>query len=239
MLGGLECRTVDWLAEGERPRMAVVLCHGFGAPGRDLVPLAAELVTLEPGLADAARFVFPEGPMRLDDQGLPGGRAWWHIDINRLVAAVELGETRILRSECPEGMAEARGTLSALVEELRAATGLPASKIVLGGFSQGAMLATDLALRLPDRPGGLCILSGSLVCEDEWRDLAPRRGPLPVVQSHGYEDPLLPFKAAEWLRDLLIDAGLDVDFVPFHGMHVIPPETLSHAAALLRRLTAP
>ena len=236
LLGGLECRTVDWLVDGQQPGMIVVCCHGFGAPGRDLVALAAELAAIQPALRESVRFVFPAGPMELDSLGIPGGRAWWYIDVNRLVAAVEQGEIRILRSERPAGMAEAREKLTVVVEELREASGLPASKIVLGGFSQGAMLTTDLALRMPEPPGGLCILSGTLVCEDEWRELAKNRGPLPVVQSHGYDDQILPFKAAEWLRDLLTDAGLDVDFVPFRGMHSIPPEALRRAAALLLRV---
>jgi phospholipase/carboxylesterase len=236
VLGGLECQTVDWLADGEQPGLAVVCCHGFGAPGRDLVVLASDLVTLQPGLTDVARFVFPAGPMALDNLGMSGGRAWWYIDVNRLVTAVERGETHLLRNDRPAGLAEARIMLAALVEELQGATGLPASRIVLGGFSQGAMLTTDLALRMPDCPGGLCILSGTLACEDEWRHLARNRGPLPVVQSHGYEDQILPFEAAEWLRDLLVEARLEVDFVPFHGMHSIPPEALRRAAALLMRV---
>lgn len=236
VLGGLECRTVDWLPDGTQPGLAVVCCHGFGAPGRDLVGLADELVAMQPKLADSARFIFPFGPMGLDDLGIPGGRAWWYIDVNRIVAAVERGETRILRSERPAGMVEAREQLAGLVEDVRRATDLPASKLVLGGFSQGAMLTTDLALRMPEPPGGLCIMSGTLVCEDEWRELAQSRGPMPVVQSHGYDDHILPFKAAEWLRDLLTDAGLDVDFVPFRGMHSIPPEALRRAAELLMRV---
>jgi phospholipase/carboxylesterase len=56
------------------------------------------------------------------------------------------------------------------------------------------------------------------------------------VQSHGYDDPILPFKAAEWLRDLLTESGLEVDFVPFRGMHAIPPEALRRAAALMMRV---
>jgi phospholipase/carboxylesterase len=156
--------------------------------------------------------------------------------VYRLVAAVERGEIHLLRNEHPEGMDEAREQLAGLVAELQKSTGLPASRIVLGGFSQGAMLTTDLALRMPEAPGGLCIMSGTLTCEDEWRELARKRGPLPVVQSHGSDDPILPFKAAEWLRDLLIEAGLDVDFVPFRGMHSIPPQALRRAAALLARV---
>jgi phospholipase/carboxylesterase len=47
-----------------------------------------------------------------------------------------------------------------------------------------------------------------------------------VLQSHGDEDQILPFEAAEWLRDLLVEAGCDVEFIPFHGPHTIPPVAL-------------
>jgi phospholipase/carboxylesterase len=238
VIAGIECRSVDWLREGSSPQVLVVLCHGFGAPGDDLVPLAAELVALRPRLAENVRFVFPAGSMRLDQQGVPGGRAWWHIDVNRLVTALERGEIGLLRRERPEKLPAAREALAGLVEELGETTGVPVSKFVLGGFSQGAMLAIDLALRLPERPGGLCVLSGSLLNEDEWRTLAAARGPLPVVQSHGYDDQILPFKGAEWLRDLFAEAGLDVDFLPFHGMHSIPPQALERLAALVERIAA-
>ena len=71
-LGGLDTVIVG---EGDGP--AVVLLHGFGAPGEDLVPLA-RMLDAPPG----TRFVFPVGPIEL---GLPfsEARAWWMIDISR------------------------------------------------------------------------------------------------------------------------------------------------------------
>ena len=105
-------------------------------------------------------------------------------------------------------------------------------------FSQGAMLSTDLALRT-DRPlAGLLLLSGTLLAASTWRDLAPRRAGLPVFQSHGSMDNLLPFAAAERLRALLTDSGLEVDWVQFRGGHEIPPPVLEgvHTAYLQRNL---
>lgn len=236
-LGGLSCRVIDALPEGRDPTLVAVLCHGFGAPGTDLVPLAAELFALDPNLRDRVRFVFPAGPLTLDAVGLPGGRAWWHLDIERITAAIARGELRNLRDDLPDGLPESRKMLTSLIDELSRQSRLPASRMLLGGFSQGSMLATDVALRLTDRPAGLCIFSGTLLCESEWRELASRRGPMPVLQSHGMQDPLLPFQAAEWLRDLLIEAGMEVEFLPFAGMHTIPYEVLERMAVLLDRLT--
>lgn len=234
-LGGLSCRITDALPEGVRPALTVVLCHGYGAPGTDLVPLAGEILRLNPNLADKVRLMFPQAPLSLEELGLPQGRAWWHLDVNRIAQAVEQGELRDMREELPEGLPESRTRLTELVEELQQRDGLTTSQIVLGGFSQGAMLATDVALRLEERPAGLCIFSGTLLCEPDWRELAARRGPMPVLMTHGTDDPLLPFQGAEWLRDLLTEAGMDVEFVPFRGMHTIPAEGIARLAGFLGR----
>ena len=101
------------------------------------------------------------------------------------------------------------------------------------------MVATDVALRLEEAPAGLLIFSGSLISEPEWRKRAPSRRGLKVLQSHGTQDPLLPFERAVALRDLLIDAGLEVDFLSFEGGHTIPAEALERAADFLVRCLAP
>ncbi|MEX2288637.1 MAG: dienelactone hydrolase family protein [Planctomycetaceae bacterium] len=235
-LGGLDCQSIDALPAGAEPRMIVVLCHGFGAPANDLVPLGPELLYLNPALADKVRFLFPAAPLSLDEWGMFGGRAWWPLDIERFNAAIATGEFRNLRHETPAGMPEARQLLMNLVTEVAKQTGLPYSAFVLGGFSQGAMLAMDVGLRLPAAPAGLCIFSGTLVCEQEWHELAAKRGTLPVLQSHGTQDPILPFPAAIWLRDMLQEAGMDVEFIPFQGPHTIAPEAMHRFAAMLGRL---
>ena len=218
------------------PRAAVVLCHGFGAPGDDLVPLHGELVHLQPSLADV-RFYFPAAPLSLGGFGLGDARAWWMIDMNT-VMKLQLGDPEALRDYRriePEGMAMARARLLQLVSEVRQETGLPASKLLLGGFSQGAMLTTDVTLRLPEATAGLLVLSGTLLIEDEWKTLAAQRRGLPVFQGHGRQDPLLAFRTAEWLRDLLTQQGLDVTFHPFDGGHTIDLAELTQAAAFLAR----
>lgn len=233
ILGGLLCRIVESSIGDGRPECVAVFCHGFGAPGEDLVPVAWELAGFLGPVAERVRFVFPAAPLTMDEYGIPGGRAWWPIDMLKLQAAIEQGEFRDLRRDTPELLPEMRGRLTQLVEEVRQQTGLPPSRIVLGGFSQGSMLATDVALRLPHAPGGLIIWSGTLLCEDEWRALAPHRAGMPIVQSHGYEDPILPFAAAEWLRDMLTSSGATVQFLPFHGYHQIPRLALQTGAELI------
>ena len=227
-LGGLRCRAVG----ARDPQLLVVLCHGYGAPGTDLVPLANELCHLRPGFAEEVRFLFPEAPLTL-----PGffqeARAWWHIDVARYEAAMRDGTLRDMRTEVPEGLAPARRKLMALLEAAQAQTGLPMNRIVLGGFSQGAMLATDVSLRLEEAPAALVALSGTLLCEDEWRPRASKRSGLRVLQSHGRLDPILPYQASEWLRDMFIDNGLEVEFIPFDSVHTIPAEALFSLVSLM------
>jgi phospholipase/carboxylesterase len=236
-LGGLSCRIFQH--SSAPPTRACVLCHGFGAPGEDLVGLGPELVALSPELGDV-RFVFPAGPLSLSEMG-PGwgqGRAWWKLDVDRLLSArLNARESEDVaapfRAEIPDGLVSARRHLMALVDELSRGSGLSPSRIALGGFSQGAMLATDVSLRLEEAPAALAILSGTLIAEPEWRSRAAGRKGLPVFQSHGRQDPLLPFDNAERLRDLLSGAGLKVDFLPFDGEHTIPREALTRLARLL------
>jgi phospholipase/carboxylesterase len=233
-LGGLQCIAAQ--ATQEPPRGLVVLCHGFGAGGDDLVPLAPELVKLQPGL-EAARFVFPAAPISLGWTGMGMGLAWWNIDFAELEAGRREGPAGIqkLHERTPEGLPQARRMLREAVDVACRQANLPLSRAVLGGFSQGAMLTTDVSLRLEEAPAGLTILSGTLLAEPEWRRLAPARAGLPVFQSHGTDDPLLPFSSAEALRDLLQGAGLAVDFHPFDDQHTIPYELLAPWAEYLAK----
>jgi phospholipase/carboxylesterase len=230
-LGELDCQVVDALPEGATPSLAVVLCHGFGAPATDLVALAPELASLQPKLAESVRFVFPAAPLTLEQHGMPFARAWFHLP-----PEVLMGQSRDwdrFAREVPPGLSTARRALMSLVSALSAATKLPYGRIVLGGFSQGAMVTTDVTLRLEEAPAGLCILSGTLTAEAEWRQRAPARKGLPVFQGHGRFDNVLAFPPAERLRDLLVEAGLPVEFVPFDGPHTIAPEELERLAAFL------
>ncbi len=236
-LGGLDVIVLEPAASPEGVTANVVLSHGFGAPGEDLVGLAPELAQLSPALAASVRWVFPAAPLSLAEVGYAGGRAWWHLDMERLVMGRDWS-TYVL--EVPEGLPKARRMVLALLEELQAQTKVPLSRTVLGGFSQGAMLATDVALRLEEAPLGLVALSGALISKAAWAERAPKRAGLPVFQSHGRQDPILPWEVGEGLRALFEAAKLPVQFEPFHGPHTIPLSVLEKLAVwLAARLQAP
>lgn len=224
-MGSLNARLVG-PQESNGP--VLVLMHGFGAPGTDLVGLAPYIPAPE-----GVRFVFPEAPIALGPE-FGGGRAWWNIDMMALQHAMLTGQLRDLSSEVPEGLASAREKVDELLDWVE--ENLKPSRIVLGGFSQGAMLSTDVALRSERELAGLCLLSGTLLAEKEWTPLMAARKGLPVFQSHGRADPILPFALAQRLRGLLEDAGLDVQFVEFMGQHEIPAPALQGFVEFLERV---
>ncbi len=231
-LGGLDCL----IAEGfdtSRQKLAFIVMHGFGATGEDLAPIAEEVVRRDSSLADQVRFIFPAAPLEPGEMIDYGGRAWWPIDMAKLQRAMMLGDFRDLREELPALLPAARQHVLDLIAEVREETGWGLDRFVLGGFSQGSMLATDVALRLPEPPAGLVIWSGTLLCEKEWLPLMPGRKGLDVVQSHGRQDQILPFQAAEWLRDALVAAGLEVQFLPFAGPHTISQAAIDATVELL------
>ncbi len=232
-LGQLEARiTGGHDREGGGTGPVVVLLHGFGAPATDLVPLWRQIPTSED-----VRFVFPAAPILLD-RGLPdevAGRAFFMVDIPALQAAAAAGDYEALSEREPEGIEQAREKLTSLLDAVEQELGVPSSCIVLGGFSQGAMLACDFALRDPRPLAGLVLMSGTLICRSQWRKLAPARAGLPVVQSHGRADPVLPFELAVELAHLLSSSGLELEFLEFNGGHGIPAGVLERLGPLIAR----
>lgn len=217
--------------EGGGTGPALVLLHGFGAPGTDLVSLWRELRA-----PSGMRFVFPEAPLTLDPDGTlgaPDARAWWQLDMLKLERALSRGELRDLTGDVPDGLAEARAKVIGMLDALQDELGVSGETLVLGGFSQGAMLALDVALRTERPLAGLVLLSGTLLAEHEWLPLMPKRAGLPVLQSHGRADPLLPFAIAELLGERLRDAGLRHQFVTFNGGHEISRGVLEALDAFL------
>lgn len=212
--------------EGGGDGPLVVLMHGFGAPGTDLLGLWRVL-----DVPHTVRFAFPEAPHELPD-GF-GGRAWWMLDPERMNQSMAEGP-RSYANEIPPGMEEATEQVLRMLEALQAQLGVPNERLVLGGFSQGSMLACNAVFTRELRPGGLVILSGTPVNLADWKTgMASRRG-LPVFQSHGERDPLLSFEAAEQLRDEMTHAGLPTDWLPFRGGHEIPLTAVQSLGAFLR-----
>jgi phospholipase/carboxylesterase len=235
ILGGLKTRLAggtDGNGSGNGP--VVILLHGFGAPGDDLVPLT-EWIAAPKG----TRFLFPEGPLSLS-MGFGDSRAWWIIDMARLEADRAAGRVRDLSQEVPRGLPQAREALEAFLAALPRAMPIDYKQTVIGGFSQGAMLTCDLIMRMAHPFAALIQLSSSLLAKQDWRPTGAKRTGLPVFQSHGIQDPILPYVMAERLRDELAQAGLSVEWHSFRGGHEIPGTVLLQLGAFLTKvLTKP
>jgi len=207
----------------------VVLMHGYGASGDDLVPLW-QAVDVPRG----TRWAFPEAPLVLDVVPVEA-RAWWPIDIEEVMAASERGGFDEYLHRVPNGLEQARERMVACLSDLAAR--LRPTKLVLGGFSQGAILSCDIALRTGFPLDGLVVLSGTEVATSQnTADLVVSRTELPVYQSHGIADGLLPFVQAEKLRDALIAHGMRVTWVPFPGRHEISDDVLRGLGVWLREV---
>jgi phospholipase/carboxylesterase len=209
--------------EGGGDGPVVVLLHGFGAPGDDLVPLWRVL-----DVPRSTRFAFPAAPVGLPE--FMGGRAWWLIP-----AEYWEDPGRDRSGEIPAGLSAARASVVAMLDDLQRRLAPPS--IVLGGFSQGAMLSVDVCAHDGRPLAGLALLSGTLIAAPLWAPRLPSRRGLPVLQSHGSADPLLVPAGADRLRACLTEAGLDVEWHPFRGGHEIPQSVVEALGAFITRVT--
>ena len=232
-IGDMDCAIVDGPGCDEQIDAVAVICHGFGAPGEDLVPCAPQLYgAAESGLSNV-RFVFPAAPIQMDPTGIYDSRAWWPLDMEKLQEIMQSGGTRDLRQDRPEMLDKRNQQLTDLIQAVVSEAGIGYQSVVLGGFSQGSMLATEVALALPETVGGLIVWSGTLLSEEVWTERAAGKSGLKVVQSHGRVDPILPFVGAELLRDMLTEHGVEVEYVAFDGQHSIPQAAIAKAAELI------
>lgn len=209
--GRVECienfqdQDADWL----------IIFHGYGADAYDLQSISSV------NLKKTHNWLFPNGVIGLN-MGPWSGRAWWNIDLVALQRAQQTGEDRNLSDVIPAELPSTRVQIFNMIENLK----VPWSKIILGGFSQGAMLATDLFLRAPEAPKGLIILSGSLVCKPEWKEIAKNRSGANFFQCHGEQDQVLSMKGASRLNQFLLENGLKGKLNSFQGGHEIPQKMI-------------
>ena len=219
--GGLKVARVSGMREDERGGIAVVVLHGWGAPGDDLLPLAEALA--RPGV----RFFVPAAP--LPEVG--GGRAWWHLDPRTRPPHAATDQLPAGFRPTPEVLA-ARAAVQALIAaivERHAPT-----TVALVGFSQGAMLAIDVALAGAHAIERVVAMSGVLLMDSVSALTAPhatkpstKASTKPrFLLSHGRQDPVVPFPSGARAKELLESQGFSVTWRPFEGGHEIPPPIL-------------
>jgi phospholipase/carboxylesterase len=236
-IGELRCNLI---VPVHRPATHLVtLCHGFGAPGDDLLGMVPWfLEEMQDRFPDVAPiWLVPAAPLSLEEDGMPGGRAWWRLSVQSLIDSFATGKYDVLKQHVPEGIDAARNKLTTAIELTQQEYNITPQRTIVAGFSQGAMISVDTALRgLSEPPGGLWLYSGLLICESIWRPLASRLHSTSIVQSHGTQDPILPIAGGKWLRDMLTEQGNRVDFVSFVGPHTIPPEAIDASLRSLKNI---
>ena len=178
----LEAVTLD--SEGA-PAGAVIWLHGLGADGHDFAPLFREAAL------PRTRVVLPHAPVRpVTVNGGMAMRAWYDIQAPDVQQDPDLN-----------GIRESAKRVIAVIEGLEA-EGIPAERIVLGGFSQGGVMALWSGLSFPRPLAGIAALSGYLPAEPP---LAEAQRATPVFMAHGRQDSLIPCALGEAARDRLAD----------------------------------
>ena len=210
------------LETGAHPTAAVVWLHGLGADGNDFVPIVEEL-PLPAGLE--IRFVFPHAPVRpvTINGGFPM-RAWYDITGVDLTSRADLAGVRTSEAQ-----------VRALVER-EIDRGVPASRIVVAGFSQGGVIALHTALRYPERLAGIAALSTYLVRSEELAaEASTANRDVPIFMAHGTADPVVRLEWGEAARQALEGSGYRVEWHTYPMQHAVVWEEI---AALGRFLTA-
>lgn len=192
-------------------RQIMVLLHGYGADGADLIGLGREWRLLWPDML----FVAPNAPTVCAQN--PGGYEWFPLQVDRIAGRIE-------------GAKLARPVITGFLTDLWAQTGLGAADTVLAGFSQGAMMALDVGISLDTELAAIVAFSGALI-ETDGLD-GPARPPIALI--HGaldqVVDPNLSRQAAERLEAHGFAVSLHISPGTGHG---IAPDGLAFAGAFL------
>jgi phospholipase/carboxylesterase len=205
------------------PAASIVWMHGLGADGNDFVDIVPEIRL--PG-DRGVRFVFPHAPMR--PVTINGGyvmRAWYDIRDD--------GGTR---REDPAGVRASQAAIEALVARERE-RGIPASAIVLAGFSQGGAMALHTGLRHPERLAGIMALSCSLPLADTLAaEAAPTNRDVPIFMAHGTHDQMIPKARAQRAHETLTGLSYKVEWHEYPMPHSVCMEEVADIAAWLGRV---
>jgi phospholipase/carboxylesterase len=193
-----------------------VLIHGYGSSAEEWIPFTHTIA-----LPAGRRFVMPEGPeATTPPDGPSNGRAWWRLGLDAHRRSRD--GLPDLAGTSPPGLAASNRRIRTLLGELAQAGGYPRQRQMLAGYSQGGMVAADIAFTTDEPLEALVLLSTTFVNEPAWRTGMSRRRGLRVFISHGRRDEMLPFDAAVRLQHAMQDAGLRVTWFPFDGGHEMP-----------------
>lgn len=211
---------------GVPPAATLIVLHGLGADGNDFVPICDELDLTAIG---PVRFVFPHAPVRpVTINGGHAMRAWYDI----------LG----LGGRSPEdepGLRQSIADIEALLAREQA-RGVPASRTVLMGFSQGCAMSLLAGLRHPSRLAGIVGLSGYLPLADTLAaERSAANADVPVFMAHGRHDDVVNIARGQQARDTLAGLGYGVEWHDYAMPHSVCAEEVSDLNAWLLKVLPP
>ena len=213
------------LETAPNPTAAVIWLHGLGADGNDFAGLVPELDLT--GLAPI-RFIFPHAPSI--PVTLNGGYvmpAWYDI----------LG-TQLQRVEDNAGIRKSALQIEALIAD-QVAKGIPASRIVLAGFSQGCAMVLHTGLRHPAKLAGIIALSGYLpLAGSVATERSAANKDTPIFMAHGTTDPMIAIDRAEASRDALVALGCKVQWHTYQMPHSVHPSEIADIGRFLKAVLA-
>lgn len=198
----------------------IILFHGYGADMFDLHQLAEAIPT-----QDSYHWIFPNGFLEVPIGPMMTGRAWFQIQFDQMERHLKLGE---FQRHTPPGMKEAAKKIEVFLKTICP----DFSESFIGGFSQGAMLTMELLVSTDISPRGAIFFSNTLVSSESWKSKAPNKK-IRFIQTHGKNDPILPYGLAEELFSMLEQSGWEGEFHSFSGGHEIPMKALSAASKFI------
>jgi len=207
------------------PTVAIIWMHGLGADGNDFVPLVRELdLTGLPGI----RFVFPSaGTMPVTVNNGYVMRSWYDIKGADLVNREDEG-----------GLRASQVQIEALIDREKS-RGIPASRIILAGFSQGCAMTLQTGLRHPETLAGLLCLSGYLPLAAKLAaEHTPHSLATPIFMAHGRQDGVVPIHRAEASRDAVAALGYQVEWHAYPMQHSLCQEEVDDIAKWLKKVLA-
>ena len=203
--------------------VSIIWMHGLGADGNDFVPLVKELDLRG---CPAIRFIFPNaGTMPVTINNGYVMRSWYDILTSDLV-----------RREDEGGLRASQAQIEALIAREKA-RGIPASRIILAGFSQGCAMTLQTGLRHPEQLAGLMCLSGYLPLADKTAaERTPASLKTPIFMAHGTADPVVAIARAEQSRDLLTGMGYQVEWHAYRMQHSLCQEEIDAIGTWLKKV---
>jgi phospholipase/carboxylesterase len=208
---------------GDKPTATIIILHGLGADGNDFVPVAEELQLDSVG---PVRFIFPHAPvMPVTVNGGYRMRAWYDILGTESQGVQDAG-----------GLRRSRELVEALLEREQQ-RGIPASRIVLAGFSQGCAMSLLTGLRHAERLAGIAGLSGYLpLAETTAAERHPANAGTPIFLAHGTHDEMIALERAKASRDALQQLGYPVEWHEYPMGHSVSPLEIEELNAWLVRV---